>query len=636
MNTFLLFLAYFAFLGCYCRRQITQIGNLSSWTPCSSQCWCAQDDKGRDYGRCIVNKFEESVELNFSRKLHFLSFANNGLRAVLRGIFTNLHNLEFLSLANNSIEIINEHAFEGLSNLRILDLQNNNLKKWAGDPTRDMPLLEILNLNGNEGWIPNQQILRMPKLKEILGITWSSHCSTCDLLKITENETLVDDDEMEDYEENSGDGLSGKGEMSEMKCHVTLEEFYYPKAVNYGVSAQFVRQGFSPQCFCDYLSDCYNREVFVPYLTQLYDFPRKLFLSQYALGGLIVILTMSVLVVIITSRLLRNNISFVLVGSMALSDVLIGVHSVAIAKYNIFSDPNVKPRVVMERDTSVCTYIGMVFTIGQVTAVFTSLMLTVERYLVIVYYHKCRGKVRIRPLVIILFLVWTGAITFASLPLFGVGKLKYHRWFQCTMPYHSGKNLLQTSNITLSISAIFVFLYLISLGLYILIFCYARRSSLQFGIKREARLARKIAMLVSSNFILFTLPTVLLLVYVYSFSEILDAAKSFSSMRSLFIIGGWLPVTCFNLNSLANPFLYPFRHCRFKKELRSIPRRLRNGVSHTFYPVFATAQHFSLRTSAISHQLRQQFHSFTSRREGENSLHVDLDTRKGRGQTATV
>lgn len=500
-----------------------------------------------------------------------------------------------------------------------------------------MPFLEVLKINGNEGWIPNQHILHMPELKEILGVTWSSHCSACDLLKIPENETMSGDEEMGDYEEFSGNGLSGEGEISEMKCHVTLEEFYYyPKAVNYGVSAQFVRQGFSPQCFCDFSSDCYHRDVVVPYLTKLYDFPRKLFLSQYALGGLIVVLNMSVLVVIMTSRLLRNNISFVLVGSMALSDILIGVHSVMIAKYNIFSDSNVKPRVVMETDTSTCTYMGMVFTIGQVTAVFTSLMLTVERYLVIVYFRRCRGKVKTRTLVITLILVWTGAITFASLPLFGVRKLEYHRWFQCTMPFHTGKHLLQTSNITLSISAIFVLLYLVSLGLYILIFCYARRSSMQFGIKREARLARKIAVLVSSNFILFTLPTVLLLVYVYSFSEILDAAESFPSMRSLFIIGGWLPVTCFNLNSLANPFLYPFRHRRFKKEIRSIPRRLRNSVSHSFYPVFATAQHFSLRTSAISHQLRQQFHSFAPRREGENSLHVDADVRHGRGRTATV
>ena len=91
-----------------------------------------------------------------------------------------------------------------------------------------------------------------------------------------------------------------------------------------------------------------------------------------------------------------------------------------------------------------------------------------------------------------------------------------------------------------------------------LIFCYARKSSVQFGIKREARLARKIAVLVSSNFILFTLPTVLLLVYVYNFSDfLLNMVRSFHSMRSLLTVGSWVPVTCFSLNALVNPFSLP-------------------------------------------------------------------------------
>jgi len=491
-------------------------------------------------------------------------------------------------------------------------------------------------MNGNDDWIPSQWLLKLPMLKKILGITWSKHCSTCDLIKILKNETHLDDDEMGD-EEDSGDGFSGEDD-EEMTCYVTLKDFYYHKEVEYGVSAQFVKQGFSPQCFCDYNSECYNYDVIVPYLRQLYSMPRKLFLSQYALGGLIIVLNLIVLVVIISSKLLRNNSSFILVGSVALSDLLIGVHGVAIAKNNLFSDSyNVKPRAIMDNDsdTSICTYMGMIFTVGQVTAVINSLMLTLERYLVIVYFQRCRGKIEKRTLIALLSFVWIAAIVFASLPLLGVKTLKYHKWFQCTMPFHKGKVILETSNVTLSISGLFVFLYLISLGLYVLIFCYARKSSVQFGIKREARLARKIAVLVSSNFILFTLPTVLLLVYVYSFLDVLHMAKSFSSVRSLFIVGGWLPVTCFNLNSLVNPFLYPFRHSRFKKEIRSLHSRLRSSVTHTFYPVVVTAHQLSLRTSALSQQIRHQFHSFTTRRE-ENSVQVEFELGLQEGRKDSV
>lgn len=514
------------------------------------------------------------------------------------------------------------------------------MKEWKDDPAKDIPSLEILKVNGNNDWIPSQQFLNLPMLKGVYGVTWSQHCFACDLIKTLENETLSIDDEGEGEEENSGDGYSGESENEDIPCHVTLKEIYfYPSEVKYGVSARFVKQGFSPQCFCNPFSDCFKNDVTVTFLRQLYNIPRTLFLSQYALGALTIFLNLLVLFVIITSRILRNKTSFILVGSMALSDLLIGVYSVAIAKHNLFSDSDkVIPRVIMEDDSSICDYIGMVFTTGQVTAVGNSLLLTLERYLVIVYFQRCHHRFKKKTLLVILFLVWMSAVIFASLPLLGLKTLKYLKWFQCTMPFHTGKGFLETSDVTLSISAIFVFLYLISLGLYVLIFCYVRKSSLRFGIKREARVARKIAMLVSSNFILFTLPTVLLLVYVYSFSDFLlsDMVRSFSSMRSLLIVGGWLPVTCFSLNSLVNPFLYPFRHSRFKRELRSFYSDIRNRFSHTFHPLVVTAQQISLRTSALSNHIRLHFHSIPARGDGETSLRVELQLRRQPGRRASI
>lgn len=514
----------------------------------------------------------------------------------------------------------------------------NNLKEWTGDPSKDIPILEILKVNGNKDWIPALPLLKLRMLKEIHGVTWSKHCFSCDLIKT--NETFLMDDEIGDEEEESGDGSTGEGDNEDIPCHVTMKDLYfYPSEVNYGVSAVFVKQGFSPQCLCDSSSDCFENDIIIAFLRQLYYIPRKLFHSQYALGALAIFLNMIVLFVIISSKILRKNISFMLVGSMALSDLLIGVYSVAIAKHNLFSNSEVViPHVIMDNDSSTCSFIGMIFTTGQVTAVVNSFLLTLERYLVIVYFQGYHHKFRKRTLLIVLSLVWIGAVIFASLPLLGVKTLKYHKWFQCTMPFHMGKGIRETSDVTLGISATFVFLYLISLGLYVLIFCYARKSSAQFGIKREARLARKIAMLVSSNFILFTLPTVLLLVYVYNFSDFLfNMVRSFSSMRSLLTVGSWLPVTCFSLNALVNPFLYPFRHNRFKKELGSFRSAIRNGFHLTFRPVVATAQHLSLRTSAISNQIRLQFHSITARRDGEEtSVRVELHLGRQPGRRASV
>ena len=117
-------------------------------------------------------------------------------------------------------------------------------------------------------------------LKEVLGVTWSQHCFECDLIK---TQLLFSDQEIGDEEDmGSGEIVSGEGDGDDIACHVTITEFYfYPDEVKYGMSSQFVKQGFSPQCLCDPHSDCYKNEVTITFLRQLYYLPRKLFLSQY-------------------------------------------------------------------------------------------------------------------------------------------------------------------------------------------------------------------------------------------------------------------------------------------------------------------------------------------------------------------
>ncbi|XP_074634389.1 uncharacterized protein LOC141892935 isoform X2 [Acropora palmata] len=621
--------------GYFARAQDVGMTTLSNWTQCSSICWCGKDNSGHVHAHCSVRKLEKGVEFNLPRDLYALSIANNDIKNVPKGIFTRLENLVYLSLANNSIEIIRANVFQGLRNLRVLDLRFNNLKKWEDVASSNLPSLTTIKANGNNGWIPSERLLQLPMLREICGVTWSKYCFACDLIKISENETFSVDDESRDTDGENEATFSGDDDYG--ACNINMESFLYADEVKYGVSARFVKQGFSPQCFCDNL-DCFRNDVVIAFLRQLYFFPRKLFLSQYALGGLTIFLNLVVLFVIMGSRMLRENTSFILVGSMAMSDLLIGIYSVAIAKYNLFNDANpVLPRVVMEDDSSMCTFIGMIFASGQVTAVVNSLLLTLERYLVIVYFDGSRYRFKKRTLLAIVSLLWVATVVFASLPIMGVNTLKYHKWFQCTLPFHSGKGILETSDVTLSISASFVFLYLMSLGLYALIFFYVRKSSVQFGIKREAKLAKKIAILVSSNFIFFTLPTVLLIIYVYNFVHFLDGSgKSFWSMRALVIVGGWLPVTFFSLNSLINPFLYPFRHGRFKKELRSFRSRLMKGFSSTFHPVVVTAQQLTWRTTALNNHIRLQFHSTTARRDGETSLRVELQLEQQCVRRATV
>lgn len=68
---------------------------------------------------------------------------------------------------------------------------------------------------------------------------------------------------------------------------------------------------------------------------------------------------------IIFLKLFRNNVLFILVGSVVLSDFLIGVYGVVIVKNNLFSGLYyVKLCVIMDNDILICMYMGMIFIVG--------------------------------------------------------------------------------------------------------------------------------------------------------------------------------------------------------------------------------------------------------------------------------
>ena len=72
MKTLLLAVAVFTFCTCHSEGQNLEFLNLSSWTRCSSLCLCADDNHSRIYGRCSVDKLDESMDFNLPRQLYSL------------------------------------------------------------------------------------------------------------------------------------------------------------------------------------------------------------------------------------------------------------------------------------------------------------------------------------------------------------------------------------------------------------------------------------------------------------------------------------------------------------------------------------------------------------------------------------
>ena len=207
--------------------------------------------------------------------------------------------------------------------------------------------------------------------------------------------------------------------------------------------------------------------------------------------------------------------------------------------------------------------------------------MTVERYLAIVHCDRPSLRMNTKITFILTTVIWVFGVVYAVLPLLGVQELQYHKWFQCTMPFHKSTDVLDdTSTVTLVVAIGFVLVYLASVALYVRIYIYVRTASANFsvGVRREARLAKRIALVVCTNFIFFVVPTILFLVYVYRFMKVLfDVGSTFLSLRGFIVMGSWVPVTLLGLNSLLNPILYAFRHQKFQREINRFSRHLNNN-----------------------------------------------------------
>ncbi|XP_032220107.1 apelin receptor A isoform X2 [Nematostella vectensis] len=542
---------------------IEVIAGESNWTRCSPVCKCAHIDKSMA-AVCRPAGLLEPDHFALPVAVESLSIENDSLDFIPAGLFSHITSLKQLILKNNSIRSIAKGAFNGLDKLLTLDLSSNGLQIWDVDPDLELNSLKTVKLYGNRNYSPDTSILKLCNLRELQGVSWSMHCKDCTLAKFTEDarnmtriKNMTDDD------------------MGDAICVMEKDEFLHNDVIKYGKTFEYVKLGFTPQCICEGDEECYNHEIQFPYFEHLYEVPRSLFHIQYGIGSIILVLNIVIVILIIFCPSLRNSTSFILICSMALSDALVGVYTIMIAIHNPFHDTTVTPNELLMNNIKVCPNIGVVFTTAQVTTVFTSFFLTLERYLAIVHCDNPTARLSSKLSLRLSILVWLIAITFAMLPIFGVQGLQYHKWFQCTMPFHKGSYITDTSTVTLAVGVLCVMIYLTSVGLYVRIYVFVQKASSQLGVKREARLAKRISLMVLTNFFFFVTPMILFLIYVYRFVDLmLDAAVTLNSLRAFFVMGSWIPVTLLGLSSLINPFLYAFRHQKFQREATRLGRNI--------------------------------------------------------------
>ena len=217
---------------------------------------------------------------------------------------------------------------------------------------------------------------------------------------------------------------------------------------------------------------------------------------------------------------------------------------------------------------------GPIFIAVQLITVFISLLLTIERYMVIVYCMKPNKRLHKETVLWLVGVAWSLVLVFAILPVFGVGGLHYNIKRACTPMSLGTEYKEETSAILLGFLVLILVLYTVNIPPYIHIFLFVKRSTLSAGggVKRDVRMAARIALLILVKFLFFAVPIILILVSslyaTYGDNPFEFGGDILKSTTYKVVVGQWIPVTCLCINSFLDPFLYAYRNGQFQKRLK--------------------------------------------------------------------
>ena len=226
---------------------------------------------------------------------------------------------------------------------------------------------------------------------------------------------------------------------------------------------------------------------------------------------------------------------------------------------------------------------GPILTCAVASHVLGSGVSMLDKFFKIVFAMKPDVRLGRKTAVILLVLSWSLSATFAVLSVFGIGRMSYTDWWGYTLlptDITDIGRLKQRIGFAFGSQIALVILQLASFLLYVPMFIVAKKSGANVGVKREAAIARKIALLLCTNFIFFTIPVVVgvsqraicIKMYFNPLSDDWRSRKLAEVQWTLFLIEKF-PVLCLSISSLLNPFLYALRHPKVKQQLNPLLSR---------------------------------------------------------------
>lgn len=467
-----------------------------------------------------------------------------------------------ITIIDDNTTVIPEQTFTQFANLKCLKIKIGLLKIWKGNLSRELPTLETLYLETRSLFAIPEHVLRSPKLQTINGVTWSNACENC---------TLV------------------KNETHENVTHLKRGTYdYYPRTRCRGsrfviddVSRTIAGHGFLPICLLTN-QRCFSSQITIIPMHRCWESANNVLYVEYFFAPLILVLNFIIFSTTLTAKSLKNVPTMLLVSNLAVSDFFYGVYSLVITCLR----HAMSYRNFVGAMDQLCPFLGFLWCSVQVVAALSAFLLTADRYVAIIFSMRPDMKFSPKSCLISVTISWTLALLVASLPFLRIGT--YTSTTFC-LPIQPAKGIPHSFAYSASLVAIGIVLYIITIPMYLHIFLHVRRSGNQMGIKRDGRLARKISLLVVSNFMFFLLPVLIGLIWLFT--------KAFDSvpLSTREILVGSFSIICLSVNSFINPLLYAFRDRRFLFVIRKRYRRV-------FHPNSIEVFNAMSRTEARSNQ----------------------------------
>lgn len=445
------------------------------------------------------------------------------------------------------------------------DLSANQLLTWEGNFTNELTSLKHLDVSNNTNFSLPTGLLKLRELREIRGVTWSESCANCMLVRnyTLENGKLNDENiNITTSRLLQGEYIVGKREncrVNKLKVTQTVVEY--------------AKHGFFPKCLVTDTT-CYHSQIRVTPTHRCWDLDNKILNAVYIISPIAMMLNLTVVLITLTTRVLRKNVTMLLTCNMAVSDFLLSVYTVILVSTRKM--PYTEFLLILD---DLCNAMGFIWLTGQIVSVKTSLLLTIERFLAIVYCMKPSVRMTRRQGATFAALTWCLGMSVAILPLL---KISVYTSNTYCIPIRPIRDIPHSYEMSIALSIWGMIVYFVIVPFYVKIFWSVKKTSQRAGVNRDGAVARKIAALVLSNMLFFFFPIVI------AFMWLITNLKETMSPQDREILTGVLPTLLFSFNAFINPLLYAFRADKFKKVLKMrintiCLRKPRAGSSSTSY-----------------------------------------------------